>query len=73
MNWTQTELAVCRAAQGWGLLLVFLGLPIRIKDIMFSSSFSLFTLIFTFLLPFFLSFFSCSFVPSFCHLKGVLM
>lgn len=67
MSWTQTELAVCRAAQGWGLLLVFLGLPVRIKDTMFSSSFLSFHFDFhisSSILPFFFLLLFCSFFLS---------
>lgn len=71
MNWTLKELAMCRAAKGWGLLLVSLGLLVRIRDTTSFSSVLTFHFAFrisSFILPFF--FLSLVFfVPSFCHLR----
>lgn len=56
--------SVCRAAQGWRLLLAFLGLSVRIKDAKSFSSVLSFHFAFShfcFNYSFFLSFF-CSFI-----------
>lgn len=67
VNWTHThtKLSVCRAAQGWGLLLAFLGLSVRIKDAKSFSSVLSFHFAFShfcFNSSFFSLLFFCSFI-----------